>query len=353
MQESSRFFQSQGVLFPFITMAPMITYSMVDRRESLCQTVSHLHIVTLMEVSVEKGAAELRRSAQRNYSEAILYACQQTATDKATKASTLFITDVLSMQPFAIVHDGMEQNTLTHPTVLEQAGGQPQPPESRLNILRQYEVCSCPAPCWIHYDGHMNGQAVKSMPSSFMVEPNLSMSTGKALESKGQRHADLMIGTLTCNASVTSALRLDNKTMPPCVGASTPSFILGSKPESLIFLGKDCVDLALKLTKNKHAISISNTHLLYQARQLASKFEAASIYYLYSASGPLTQAHTCLPYTIFTLAGYGRRGNASAKLFHHIAELVPKRGMQAILNKDFVIELLACSIQDRERGRGE
>lgn len=63
---------------------------------------------------------------QRNYSEAILYACQQTATDKATKASTLFITDVLSMQPFAIVHDGMEQNTLTHPTVLEQAGGQPQ-----------------------------------------------------------------------------------------------------------------------------------------------------------------------------------------------------------------------------------
>lgn len=169
-------------------------------------------------------------------------------------------------------------------------------------------------------------------------------------------HADgakLMIGTLTCNALVTSALRLDNKTMPPCVGASTPSFILGSKPESLIFLGKDCVDLALKLTKNKHAISISNTHLLYQARQLASKFDAASIYYLYSASGPLTQAHTCLPYTIFTLADYDRRGNASARLFHHIAELVPKRGMQAILNKDFVIELQACSIQDRKRGRGE
>lgn len=51
-------------LHVFLLSGVCETYStIVDRRESLCQTVSHLHIVTLMEVSVEKGAAELRRSA--------------------------------------------------------------------------------------------------------------------------------------------------------------------------------------------------------------------------------------------------------------------------------------------------
>ncbi|KAI9305133.1 hypothetical protein BJ944DRAFT_201527 [Cunninghamella echinulata] len=56
----------------------------------------------------------------RSQSEASLYACQQSFTDKDNKEKILFILDTLKLKPFGIKdNNGLEQNALAHQNIIE------------------------------------------------------------------------------------------------------------------------------------------------------------------------------------------------------------------------------------------
>ncbi|KAF9430532.1 hypothetical protein BGZ94_006327 [Podila epigama] len=96
----------------------------------------------------------------------------------------------------------------------------------------------------------------------------------------------LVIGTKSFDALITSSLRLDSK-LEPCLGASTPTFVLEDKSSSLatkILLDKESLQAGLKMAKDATTCSISSSDLLYQLRQLKTKFFDASTFYLCRAS---------------------------------------------------------------------
>lgn len=162
----------------------------------------------------------------------------------------------------------------------------------------------------------------------------------------------LTIGTQTCNLLVTSSLRLD-KTIPPSLGATTNNFLLFSKKDSLstvIYLDEESIKKALNLSKNSNTNYLSNSNFLFQLRQLRTKFNSLSTYYLCRASGPFTKTHINQPYTIFTLSGFDNgqngNGNCGSKLLRRIALNVLAMGESATLDYEYVL-----SIQKKSNGK--
>jgi hypothetical protein len=138
--------------------------------------------------------------------------------------------------------------------------------------------------------------------------------------------AKLVIGTQTFNALVTSSLRIDANANP-IIGATTCSFMLPNKEDSKttkIYLDGESLKKALSLiSKEENTNFIEPYHLLYQLRQIRSKFHRRSTYFLCRASGGITKNHTYQPYTIFTVCDYDRGedsdGKMASKLFRSIA----------------------------------
>jgi predicted RNA-binding Zn-ribbon protein involved in translation (DUF1610 family) len=155
----------------------------------------------------------------------------------------------------------------------------------------------------------------------------------------------LIIGTKSFDALITSSLRLD-KVVEPSIGASTPSFVLSDTSSSLatkIFLDAEHLEIGLKMAKNKDTWSISSCDLLYQLRQVKTKFFDASTFYLCRASSFFADNHPCQPYTIFNLASFDQAhsgdGVAASNLFHDIACDVLRDGSQAVLKRETVQRL--------------
>ncbi|KAI9469017.1 MAG: hypothetical protein EXX96DRAFT_612694 [Benjaminiella poitrasii] len=119
----------------------------------------------------------------------------------------------------------------------------------------------------------------------------------------------LVVGTLSCNVLVTSSIRID-RAETPVVGASmqmSPSQRSDSLSTS-IYLDKKLVELALNIAKND--------------------------------KWPLTQSHTCHPYSVFTLFDFDMGRSSASKIFSVISIEVLKKGNKAQLNKEVVSESL-------------
>ncbi|KAI8070337.1 hypothetical protein BC940DRAFT_365932 [Gongronella butleri] len=159
----------------------------------------------------------------------------------------------------------------------------------------------------------------------------------------------LVIGTQTCNMLVTSSLRLDNKDQTrsrPCLGASAVNFDLETKSTSMatmIFLDFESVIMAQKLARDVTAVGTSKIAYLHQLRQLNSKFDDASTYFLTRCSGPLTRSIKHQPLTVFTLADHGNTTNAGAALMNMIGTAVLKFGKSAKVDKADVTRLTSMA----------
>ncbi|KAF9321738.1 hypothetical protein BGZ91_004470 [Linnemannia elongata] len=150
----------------------------------------------------------------------------------------------------------------------------------------------------------------------------------------------LIIGTKSFDALITLSLRFD-KVVHPCIGASTPSLVLTDASHSLatkIFLDTEHLEIGLEMAESKDTWSISSSDLLYQLRQVKTKFFDASTFYLCRASSFFADNHPCRPYTIFNLASFDRAhagdGIAASNLFHTVACDVIQDGSRAVLERE-------------------
>ncbi|ORX48528.1 hypothetical protein DM01DRAFT_1116792 [Hesseltinella vesiculosa] len=96
-----------------------------------------------------------------------------------------------------------------------------------------------------------------------------------------------------------------------------------------------------------------DTLILYQLRQIRSKFDASSAYNLVRTSGPLTQSHLCYPFTVFTIADYDQINNPAAILFRLVALQTLKLGSNAGLPKETVERLASKATGKMKRAFDE
>ncbi|KAG0279019.1 hypothetical protein BGZ95_002533 [Linnemannia exigua] len=97
------------------------------------------------------------------------------------------------------------------------------------------------------------------------------------------------------------------------------------------------------MAENKLTWSISSCDLLYQLRQVKTKFFDASTFYLCRASSFFVNSHRCQSYAIFHLASFDQAhsgdGVAASNLLHEIACNVLRDGSQAELKREAVEQL--------------
>ncbi|CAO3595713.1 unnamed protein product [Absidia cylindrospora] len=136
----------------------------------------------------------------------------------------------------------------------------------------------------------------------------------------------LVIGTKVFNALVTSSLRLDTD-LAPEVGPGTCQFILDDHQQSIstrLFIKETAWKAATALAKTKATTRISSYDILYQLRQLRTRFHHQSTYFCCRSSNELTDTVTTRPYTVFTLANYDSAKDdtsyrIASDLFSHVA----------------------------------
>ncbi|KAL0093112.1 hypothetical protein F4703DRAFT_1902968 [Phycomyces blakesleeanus] len=126
----------------------------------------------------------------------------------------------------------------------------------------------------------------------------------------------LVIGTLVSNILVTSNMRLD-AVSKPSIGAVTLNFKLDKKDAlaTKIFLDHDNLQVALSIATDPAVTRISDTNIVYQLRQIRSKFDADNAYSLCRASD------------------YDRGTSPLSSLFRHMATIVLRLGVRATLGK--------------------
>lgn len=115
-----------------------------------------------------------------------------------------------------------------------------------------------------------------------------------------------------------------------------------STQESLstkIFLDEESLQMAMTILSSPTNTRLSDSYIIYQLRQLQTKFSSKAAYTLCRASGPLTVRHTAQPYTIFTLSNYDLSHSSGPKTFQIIGTLVLKKGKDAYLSKDYIQKL--------------
>ncbi|KAI9362818.1 hypothetical protein BD770DRAFT_315672, partial [Pilaira anomala] len=91
-----------------------------------------------------------------------------------------------------------------------------------------------------------------------------------------------------------------------------------------IYLDEKSIEKTKSLAENTNAISVSNANIMNQLRQLSTKFDKPSSYYLCRASGPITKPHQCYLYSIYTLHDFDRGRNPGSKIFANIRISVSK-----------------------------
>lgn len=156
----------------------------------------------------------------------------------------------------------------------------------------------------------------------------------------------LVIGTQSLNALVTSSLRLDEAARPNVGGVAT-NFQLTTVESSLstyIYLDEESIGKANDLVNKIDATSLGNSNIMDQLRQLSTKFDAPSSYYLCRASGSITKSHQCHPYSIYTLYDFDRGRNPASKIFAEISISVLKNGRQGTLSKALVNDCLLTTV---------
>ncbi|KAF9908671.1 hypothetical protein EC991_009599 [Linnemannia zychae] len=154
----------------------------------------------------------------------------------------------------------------------------------------------------------------------------------------GQR---LVIGTAVADLLVTSSFRLDLRgAAEACsLGGTTTTFVIPTTMDSRdirIFLNQESVEAGDRINHEEDLENwyVDKIGIVYQLRQLKTKFHEPSTYLFSRASGPLTNMHPCMPYTIYTIFDKMKSndgcGHASAGLFRLIGEKMVLYGAKKI-----------------------
>ncbi|ORY90477.1 hypothetical protein BCR43DRAFT_113560 [Syncephalastrum racemosum] len=366
---------------------------------------------------------DVTTNEQREYDDAVLFACQHTHQTPIKKNMTLGMVDVLDLEPFAIMNDGLEHNALVHKSALPKvladgAAIRPTLPSKRvaqdlpceckrfkpMNNHLTNLLCSSPYQRMLQQRTYqeMNEQHSTLLNQDWVFHPQMKYAAAQllagaillntrngqaviinAVEAYGRKklvdvhrepfgllkntsmrnslppplrvlyanvwptnllNADgdkLVIGTQSMNALITSSFRLDQK-CHPSLGAKSVDFKL-ERMDSLatrIYLDTECIQKAIALAKDRQASQIDVFNTISSLRQVVSKFDNPSTYYLCRAFGPLTVSHTSQPYSIFTLSDFDRGNNGTAHLFQAIAKNVLEHGKDACLAKETVLDAM-------------
>ncbi|ORX51648.1 hypothetical protein DM01DRAFT_1392742 [Hesseltinella vesiculosa] len=83
---------------------------------------------------------------------------------------------------------------------------------------------------------------------------------------------------------------------------------------------------------------LSDINIVYQLKQLPSKFDRPTTYLCCREAGPYTKSHVCYPVTVFTLADNDRGRSTAATAMRSIAKAVLTHGMDANLTKSQVTQ---------------
>lgn len=129
--------------------------------------------------------------------------------------------------------------------------------------------------------------------------------------------------------------------MKPCIGSKCMSFQLATIADSIstkIYLDLTCLQEGLAMLTSPQTSRMSSSNIIYQLRQIRSKFNSPNAYTLCRSSGPITKSHTCHPFSVFTLVDYDRGKNPGANLFRAIGVLVLKHGESAHLPRNNIEE---------------
>ncbi|KAG0058164.1 hypothetical protein BGZ89_001514, partial [Linnemannia elongata] len=284
----------------------------------------------------------------RAFDDAVLYSCGELHASAGEKRKTLGIVESLGLEPISIKDAlGIEQNALAHATVISRLPAssvelRPVTPQKRK--LDNDETCpNCspaPAPGLEHLLSsspyaarlatrsyvELSDEICELLNRDWQFLPHLRYASAVILAGYLLiNRKRLIIGTKSFDALITSSLRFD-KVVEPCIGASTPSLVLTDASHSLatkVFLDTEHLEIGLKMAESKDTWSISSSDLLYQLRQVKTKFFDASTFYLCRASSFFADNHPCQPYTIFNLASFDRvhtgNGVAASNLFHTVA----------------------------------
>jgi hypothetical protein len=116
----------------------------------------------------------------------------------------------------------------------------------------------------------------------------------------------LVIGTTVFNCLVTGSIRVD-RTYPAEFGPYITNFLINTRKESTkiqTFIDKNVHEEAKKPVDNPHARQIQSHRLLYQIRQLRSKFDHIETYEKCRATFDMFNFTHHQPLTIFTLCNY-------------------------------------------------
>ncbi|CEG83034.1 hypothetical protein RMATCC62417_17012 [Rhizopus microsporus] len=108
----------------------------------------------------------------------------------------------------------------------------------------------------------------------------------------------LILGTRTCNLLVTSSMWLDKESVN--LGLSTTHFAPSKKMH--VFIDLESIHSVKSMLSNKRQASAQDMPLLYQMRQLRSKFHLLSTYTKCCASASITSRLELQPSTIWTLS---------------------------------------------------
>ncbi|KAI9015246.1 hypothetical protein CLU79DRAFT_724982 [Phycomyces nitens] len=156
----------------------------------------------------------------------------------------------------------------------------------------------------------------------------------------------LIIGTRTCNFLVTSSMRLDVHSVN--LGPSTTHFTPTNKTR--LFLDKTSLDTVKPMLKNETVNECQQMPILYQLRQLRSKFDRLSTYTKCRASSSFTSHPFLQPTTIWTLSSQNgstlinlSQEKIGALIFRTIAIQVCKAGAHASLDRVAVDEIVALA----------
>ncbi|GAA5799033.1 hypothetical protein HPULCUR_004442 [Helicostylum pulchrum] len=156
----------------------------------------------------------------------------------------------------------------------------------------------------------------------------------------------LIIGTRTCNFLVTSSMRLDVHSVN--LGPSTTHFTPTNKTR--LFLDKASLDIVKPMLRNETVNECQQMPILYQLRQLRSKFDRLSTYTKCRASSSFTSHPFLQPTTIWTFSSQNgstlinlSQEKIGALIFRTLAIRVCKDGAHASLDRVAVDEIVALA----------
>ncbi|CAO3687176.1 hypothetical protein G6F70_009115 [Rhizopus microsporus] len=136
----------------------------------------------------------------------------------------------------------------------------------------------------------------------------------------------LLVGTKVFNGLVTSSIRIDKELFPE-VGPTTSNFVLDNEyaRKVEIYIEETAWYDAKKLAEDESAQEVYSFNILYQLRQLRSKFHHYSTYFSCRGYSTDTNDHVMQPYTVWTYCNFDGQndensdGRIASKLFQDIA----------------------------------